>query len=207
MRRLFHHFAQAAHGFGHGGHGGHGHHGRRFGDMGPRGMRKARLLTSQELQLVTLQLLTDKPRYGYEIIKAVEEISSGIYTPSPGMIYPVLTYLEELAYAISQAEGAKKLFHITDEGRAHLEANRSQADDVIEQLKAYGQKMAAFQNQMAQDEMADERWGRNVREKMEFHELRRDLKAALISKLGASPEEKRRVLDVLRRAIDEIRGS
>ena len=104
----------------------HGHCGgrpgflRRFGGFmgaGAMGFRAARMLGSDDLQLIILALLQEKPRHGYEIIKALEEHSSGIYTPSPGVVYPALTYLEEVQYAVSEAGGNKKLFSITDAGK------------------------------------------------------------------------------------------
>src|SRR5262245_17778564 len=188
----------------------------RFGGPGGgrMGMRKGKLLTSDWLQLITLQLLSEKPRHGYEIIKAIEEHCSGVYAPSPGMVYPVLTYLEELSYTTAEVEGTKKLFQITDAGKEHLEKNREQLTEILNQLKHYGERMAYFQNQMEQEEAADERWGGTFKEKekkewrklkTEFHELRHELKAALFEKLTAPIEEKRRVLGILRNAIAEIR--
>src|ERR1700734_4105560 len=121
MRR--HHF-QAPH-FGE--HGRHGHFGRRrgflggFGEgFGGRGMRAGRMLASGGLQLIILALLSDKPRHGYEIIKAIEEHSSGIYTPSAGVVYPALTYLEEMGYASVEQDGNKKQYRITEAGTEHL---------------------------------------------------------------------------------------
>ena len=81
--------------------------GRFGGFTGGPGMRAARMIASGDLQLIILALLSDKPRHGYEIIKAIEEHSSGIYTPSPGVVYPALTYLEEMGYASSEPEGTK----------------------------------------------------------------------------------------------------
>jgi len=79
----------------------HGHFGRKRGFLGGlsegfggRGMRAGKMLGSGDLQLVILVLLSEKPRHGYEIIKAIEEHCSGIYAPSPGVVYPALTYLE-----------------------------------------------------------------------------------------------------------------
>ncbi|HZI82915.1 MAG TPA: PadR family transcriptional regulator, partial [Casimicrobiaceae bacterium] len=89
--------------------------------FGWHGFRAGRKLGGDHLQLVILALLADKPYHGYEIIKALEERSGGFYTPSPGMVYPALTYLEELGYASVEAEGAKKLYRISKEGREHLE--------------------------------------------------------------------------------------
>ena len=92
IRRKFERFAFGHHGH-HGCMGGHGRFFARFGGMGGGGMRAGKLFTSEDLQLVVLQMLSEKPRHGYEIIKAVEEYSSGVYSPSPGMIYPMLTFL------------------------------------------------------------------------------------------------------------------
>jgi DNA-binding PadR family transcriptional regulator len=199
--------------FGREGFGGYEAFSSRFGGMRGGGMRSGKFLTSEQLQLVVLHLLSEKPSHGYEIIKAIEERTNGAYAPSPGMIYPALTYLEEVSYAVSQAEGAKKLFQITEAGAAYLEKNRDQARATLDQLKAYGEKMAYFQEHMEQEE-ANERWAGSPREqerkewrdlKAEFHELRGELKAAIFEKLGASFEEKRRVLGILRNAIGEIR--
>lgn len=117
----------------------------RFGKGIGGSMRAARMLASGDLQLIILALLHEKPRHGYEIIKALEEHSSGIYTPSPGVVYPALTYLEEGGYAVSEAEGNKKLYRITDAGAEHLQKNRELVDETLHQLKQFGQKMAQFQ--------------------------------------------------------------
>src|SRR5271156_2452553 len=124
------------------GHGGHRHFGGGRGGLfgrgsgggfrgggGGSGMRTAKMLTSGDLQLIVLLLLRDKPRHGYEIIKAVEERSSGVYMPSPGMVYPALAYLEEMAYAAATAEGAKKLYSITADGAGHLDKNHAVATE------------------------------------------------------------------------------
>src|SRR6202142_3333657 len=95
------------------------------GDLGGRGFGMGRKLASADLQLLILELLAEKPRHGYEIIKALEERSKGFYVPSPGMVYPALTYLEEIGYATVVAEGARKLYHITADGQAQLDENRS----------------------------------------------------------------------------------
>src|SRR6202020_1345913 len=105
----------------------HGRHGfapfgRGFmeGGMGGRGFGMGRKLASGDLQLLILDLLAEKPRHGYEIIKALEERSKGFYVPSPGMVYPALTYLEEIGHATVETEGTRKLYQLTDLGRAYL---------------------------------------------------------------------------------------
>src|SRR5580692_6483411 len=100
-----------------------------FRGGGP-GMRTAKVLASGDLQLIILLLLSEKPRHGYEIIKAVEEHSSSVYMPSPGMVYPALTYLEEMGYTVVAAEGSKKLYSITADGTLHLSKHRVAADEV-----------------------------------------------------------------------------
>jgi DNA-binding PadR family transcriptional regulator len=77
------------------------------------------------LRLVILQLIADKPSYGYEIMKAIEEKLSGGYAPSPGVVYPTLTLLEEEGFAtVTSAEGNKKLYAATEQGKELLKANR-----------------------------------------------------------------------------------
>jgi len=173
------------------------------------------MLGSDDLQLIILALLDEKPRHGYEIIKALEEHSSGIYTPSPGVVYPALTYLEETGFAVSETEGSKKLYRIAPAGIEHLASRRAEADEMLEQLARFGQKMAQFQRQFVEDEVTGEEWGGTPRDqekkewrqlKAEFHELKHQFKAALFEKLHASMEEKQRVLAILRRTIEEIRA-
>src|SRR5277367_6911114 len=111
-----------------GGRHGHGRGFGRFGfgggsGMGPESFR-GRKMGSVDLRLVLLTLLAERPSHGYELIKALEERSGGFYSPSPGMIYPALTWLEEVGYASVAADGAKKLYSITETGRAHLQENR-----------------------------------------------------------------------------------
>ncbi len=79
-----------------------------------------------------LHLIAEKPRYGYELIKAIEEQVGGMYSPSPGVIYPTLTLLEELGYVRPEiAEGTRKLYSITEEGTAFLAANRALVDAIL----------------------------------------------------------------------------
>jgi DNA-binding PadR family transcriptional regulator len=177
-------------------------------------MRTAKMLASGDLQLIILLLLSEKPRHGYEIIKAVAEHSSGIYTPSPGMVYPALTYLEEMGFAVAANEGTKKLFSITTEGSAHLTEHKAAVQEVWNQLAAFGRRLSHFQRQYVEDEDVADHFGSGSRSdaqaghemKAEFRALRDELKAAIYEKLNASSEEKRRILDILRRTIGEIRG-
>src|SRR5438445_13391152 len=128
-------------------------HGR---GLGGRGFFMGRKLGSNELQLIILVLLAERPRHGYEIIKALEEHSKGFYAPSPGMVYPALTYLEEVGYATVEAEGSKKLYRITDTGRGYLEAHRSFVDSVLAQLAWIGKKMERARQAFSADEARGE---------------------------------------------------
>lgn len=178
------------------------------------GVRTGRMLASGDLQLLILLLLEDKPRHGYEVIKAIEVHSSGVYTPSPGMVYPALTYLEERGHAKAAAEGPKKLYSITPEGASYLAERLATATDTWNRLALIGRRVAHLQRQYAEDEDVAEHFGSDAagethgewqQMKAEFVELRAELKAAFHEKLGASWDEKKRVLRILRRAIDEIR--
>src|SRR5512142_3129405 len=102
-----------------------------FGGWGPPGGhgrwrgRAARLFEQGDLRYVVLRLLEEKPRHGYEIIKALEERVNGAYAPSPGVVYPTLQLLEDLGYArVMPGPDSKKVYEITDAGRAHLAENR-----------------------------------------------------------------------------------
>jgi DNA-binding PadR family transcriptional regulator len=204
---------------GRGGHFGHGHHGGFFGKFGGggfggRGMRAARMLAAGDLQLIILSLLGEKPRHGYEIIKALEEHSSGFYSPSPGMIYPALTYLEEVGHANSESEGNKKLYRITDEGTAYLTKHKQSVDETMSQLAQMGKRMSRMQQLFTQEQEEQneesELSGNSKDEfrqlKKTFHDLKHELKATLFAKLDAPMEEKKRILEILKNAINEIRG-
>jgi DNA-binding PadR family transcriptional regulator len=136
--------------FGRGGRfGGFGFGGRRggFGD-GPDGgdemMRARRMLAQGDLRLLALALIAEAPRHGYEIIKLVEEKTGDWYSPSPGIVYPTLTYLEEAGYVTASAEGSKKLYTITDEGKAYLDANRDIIKVVLDRLAAIGERVSRW---------------------------------------------------------------
>ena len=94
------------------------------------------MFESGELRLVLLKLIADEPRHGYDLIRAIEELTGGEYAPSPGIVYPTLTLLQDMGLIEEAAgEGARKPFQVTDEGRAHLEENAEEVDELIERLK------------------------------------------------------------------------
>jgi DNA-binding PadR family transcriptional regulator len=127
--------------YAHGGYEGRGFGHRRHGWR--RGHGGRRMFEQGDLRYVLLHLLVEKPRHGYEIIKAIEDHFGGMYSPSPGVIYPTLTLLEELGYAaVASAEAGKKLYTVTEAGKGFLAANQAAADAAIERLheagRAYG---------------------------------------------------------------------
>ena len=109
---------------------------------GPRGRRdRKRMFEGGELRLVLLKLIADEPRHGYQLIKAIEELTEGDYAPSPGVVYPTLTMLDDMGYiAEKKSKDAKKVFEATAEGRAHLTENAEEVDDLIGKLEGHGKK-------------------------------------------------------------------
>src|SRR6266403_3024517 len=204
MHHRIHHF------FGrhHGGRG-FGHFGRGFmeGDMGNRAFGMGRKLASVDLQLLILGLLAEKPRHGYEIIKALDERSKGFYIPSPGMVYPALTYLEEIGHATVEVEGSRKLYHITDAGQQYLEKHRARADALFAQFARVGERMDRVRRAMRADETGEGSDAEHERRgSKELWRARRDLKAALADKWDSPREEQQRVIEILKRATAEIQG-
>ncbi len=167
--------------------------------MGGGGFRTGRKLGARDLQLVILTLLREKPHHGYEIIKALEERSGGFYVPSPGMVYPALTYLEEVGQAEVESEGTKKLYRITEAGLKRLQEDQAVADAILTQLERIGRKMERVREVFA-GEAAEEEMAQSVRA------ARHELRSLLRERRHASPEEQQRIADILKRAIDEIRG-
>jgi DNA-binding PadR family transcriptional regulator len=180
------------------------------GDGGGRAFGMGRKLASVDLQLLILGLLAEKPRHGYEIIKDLEERSKGFYIPSPGMVYPALTYLEEIGHATIEAVGARKLYHITDAGQEHLDGNRGAAEALFAQFGRVGERMDRVRRAMQAEETgegdSEERGEHERRGSKELQRARRELKAALLDKWDSSREEQQRIAEILKRAAEEIRG-
>jgi DNA-binding PadR family transcriptional regulator len=174
------------------------------GGLGHGHFRTGRKLGSDDLQLVILALLADKPSHGYELIKMLEERSSGFYAPSPGMVYPALTYLEEIGYATVAAEGVKKLYQVTDEGRAYLAQNRATVDAILAELERIGQKMSDVRRVFAGEDPSSDDFSEGSRRPDELRRARRELRRALDDKVNGSPEEANRIAAILRRATAEI---
>ncbi|WP_291175688.1 PadR family transcriptional regulator [Erythrobacter sp.] len=116
-------------------------------DFGPRGggRRRRRMFGSGELRLVLLKLVADEPRHGYELIKAIEELTEGAYAPSPGTIYPTLSLLEdEGAIAQAASDETRKAYEATDAGRTELEERADEVEALFERLSGHGEHRRAF---------------------------------------------------------------
>ena len=219
MHRHHHFRERAEHAFmhmagkfgGRGGGGGFGPFGGRGGGRGGPGdmFRAGRMLADGDLKLITLSLLAEAPRLGYYIIKALEERTSGIYSPSPGVVYPTLTFLEEAGYAASAAEGNKKVFSITEAGQAHLADNREMIDGVLEHLERFGRKMAKARDWFGWNDEAEEggrRGGRGERSETrdEFRAIRHRLRAALGDIVDAPAEKQAEAISILEAAAEAL---
>ena len=126
-------------------HAGPGRYGPRGGwppnEFPGRGGRGRRMFDGGELRLVLLKLIADQPRHGYDLIREVEAMTAGAYAPSPGVVYPTLTLLDEMdLIAEQQSEGAKKLFASTEAGRQHLEERADEVAALMARLADAGQR-------------------------------------------------------------------
>lgn len=182
---------------------------RRFSRHFPGGFGRGmgggfgRFVGDGELRFVVLALLADAPRHGYEVIKALEDLSSGFYSPSPGVIYPTLTYLEETGHAVSAPDGNKKVYSITEEGRAYLAKNRHVANAALKRIRAVGERMARARQWYDWSEGRD----RDIPEvQPEVNEARRALKTAIAARLDSSPETQRKLANILHKAAENIKA-
>jgi DNA-binding PadR family transcriptional regulator len=141
-----------------------------------------------EIKFVILRLLKEKPRHGYEVIKALEERMGGWYTPSPGTVYPTLQLLEDQGYVRAMEEGGKKVYQITPEGERYLEEHRDLLDEIVDRVR---------------DTVRDFTGGAVGELQREFGRL---AKGTFRHAWRRGPEDPavKRVVEILRRAADEI---
>ncbi|MFQ5690411.1 MAG: PadR family transcriptional regulator [Gemmatimonadota bacterium] len=112
-----------------------------FAFGGPRGMRR-RVVRRGDLKYVILGLLDEEPMHGYEIMRRLEEESGGCYSPSPGSVYPTLQMLEDQGYVVSEQKEGKKVYRITEEGKAFLEKHSKRADDIFGRVGDLGDRFS-----------------------------------------------------------------
>lgn len=179
-------------------------------------MGMGRRFSAGELQTILLALLEERPSHGYELIKTLEERSGGFYVPSPGVIYPALTYLEETGLAEVENEGTKKLYKITEAGRRKVEENRDMIDQTLAKLERIAEGMA-FVNRMFDPDKpqgggrGSHGYRRHDHEDDEFgrdhsnvHAARQLLRSALRMRHPWSTSEATRISGILERAAMEI---
>lgn len=179
---------------------GEGRHRHRFGGFGGRwdgpehGFghgRGERFFDGGQLRLVILQLIAEKPSYGYEIMKAIEERLSGGYAPSPGVVYPTLTLLEEEGLAtVAAAEGNKKLYAATDAGRAVLKESSVILKAIFGRMEQAGKRFGRGRSPQIMRAMM------NLKMALGMRTGRGDLNAEQVSKIAEA-------IDAAARAIDE----
>lgn len=166
-------------------------------------LRRGRKFSAEDLQLLLLSLLDEQPSHGYELIKALEARTGGFYKPSPGVVYPALTFLEDVGYATVDLEGNKKRYQLADAGRAYLDQHRERLEQMVARLQHVARKMDFMRRAMSgqpQREADEGGWA------PELVRVRGRLKQMLMMRSGASAEEQRRIAAILERALDDIEG-
>lgn len=182
-----------------------GRGGRGMAGEGEAFMR-GRRFSAEDLQLIVLGLLAEKPSHGYELIKAIAARSKGFYEPSPGVIYPALTYLEELGLTEVETVSNKKRYKLAAAGQVFLEERRERFEELIGSLAHLGRKMEYVRRAMAGEAPPDAEQGDDGSAWLaEFVEARMRLKRALLLRSNASPDEQRQIAAILDRAAEAIR--
>jgi DNA-binding PadR family transcriptional regulator len=164
-----------------------------FAAMGHAGERKRgrrQWFESGDMKYVILKLLREKPMHGYEVMKALEERTSGCYKPSPGTVYPTLQWLEDEGLVLGKDVEGKKVYEITDAGRAFLDEHRSVVDEIFDRITETIDRVTA--DPMPEVSRAV---GRLVSQayKTTWH-------------LGDDRERAKRVVEILEKAAEEIAG-
>lgn len=173
-----------------------------FGGFGGPNFGAGRKMGAPDLQLLVLALLEEKPSHGYELIKELEERSGGFYNPSPGVIYPALTYLSELGFAVVEMSSTKKLYSITDEGRAHIAKHRDEVTTMMSGMEHVASKMSRMKQFFESADWDEE--AAFLPRTAEFNEARNALKAAIRQKKRCSQKEAQRIVEILKQAAKEI---
>jgi len=169
-------------------------------------MMRGRKFSAEDLQLMLLALLEEQSRHGYELIKEIETRTNGYYTPSPGVIYPALTYLEELDYTTVETHGNRKRYHLANAGRDYLDNQRERANRLLAGLRHVARKMAWMKQAWQNDPEAQEEAVRASGWLREYVEAHHALREALFRRSDADETEQRRIIVILERATADILG-
>ncbi len=204
----------------HGDHSG-GRSGRGFGGGGDfgggdgfgsrDGFTRGRKFSSEDLQLLLLALLAEKPAHGYELIKALELRTNGFYTPSPGMVYPALTYLEELAYVAVELHGNRKSYSVSEQGKTYLAQHQERVTRMFDKIAHIAAKMDSLRRAYSntgpsassndtehEGDQAESEW------QPELIQARRAIKSALIDTSNATKKQQLQVAQILLAATEQI---
>lgn len=172
---------------------GHGRGG--FGPWGRGGRHgfggRERLFEGGDLKLVILSLLSDQPSYGYQLIKRLEERMAGGYTPSAGVIYPTLTLLEEEGLTTGETADGKKVFTVTEAGRAYLQENAARLAEIHARLEHQG---GAFQRGRSPEIM---RAFLNLRSAIQARAVRGNLTPEQVEQIAAAIDKAAAAVDAL----------
>ena len=166
-----------------------------FGGPPGRGGGRRRMFDSGELRLVLLRLIADQPRHGYDLIRAIEELTHGSYAPSPGVVYPTLTMLQDMGLIReTEAEGSRKVFAATPEGQAELAAKAEEVDALLGRLEGVGdtkRKAGGAPIKRAVGNLLSALWHRVTRE---------DIDEATLHDIAAILDEAAQKIERLKRA-------
>ena len=101
------------------------------------GGRRPRFIRHGDLRQENLDILTRNASHGYELIKEIENLTQGNYTPSPGVIYPTLDYLQDQAFiTITEEDNGRKRIAISAAGQQWLDENQEQLEHIQARIKA-----------------------------------------------------------------------
>ena len=165
------------------------------GPLGPWGF-KERMFEKGDLKYVILDLLAEKPKHGYEIIRDLEARLGGFYSPSPGAVYPTLQMLEDMGYVTSNQMDGKRVYQITEEGRAFLAERKETVDDIRNRMRS------RFGPWFDEDDMRE-----FAEELRSFaHDMKDFAKMFAKSQSGTwrDPAKREKIREVLKRTRDEI---
>jgi DNA-binding PadR family transcriptional regulator len=178
------------------------------------GLRLGRMLASGDVRLLMLYFIEQQARHGYDLIKAIEERSNGFYSPSPGIVYPALTFLEEAGYVTSVTEGTRRLYTFTEAGQAHLNENRDGITATLDFLSKAGAYLAelraGFGRPTPPEPGTDGAEGENEPRAAAFasedaRAARRALKEAVKVALSREPAREGEIVEIILRARDAVR--
>lgn len=185
------------HGGRHKGHGGHRSGGEDSGHRNRPSFLRGRKFGADELQILLLSLLKEQASYGYELIKILTEKSGGFYTPSPGVIYPALTYLEDVGHVTAQQEGNRKRYAINQQGEGWLTDNQAIAAALLAKLALFAQQSETM-NQV----IDEQRQPFEPSLMQALHELR----SQLHNFHGSDAETQRQVATILQQTLTQLKS-